>query len=117
MPELPRKTPHPDPRASRRSTRQSSLSDPHDPRRDRDPREPLDGPPARHDPDDDPDAGLPPEPPVEDPIDAPGVGEPARRDPDPHEPPREVGPRLTPGYQPIGRGAAGCQSDKARKVQ
>ena len=53
-------------------------------------REPLEGPPARHDPDDDPDAGLPPDPPVEDPLDAPGVGEPARRDPDPHEPPRQA---------------------------
>jgi hypothetical protein len=90
MPEIQRTTPHSDSCSVRHCTRQSSLSDPHDPRRDRDPREPLDGPPARHEPDDDPDVGLPPEPPIEDPIDAPGVGEPARRDPDPHEPPREA---------------------------
>lgn len=92
MPEIQRTTPHSDSCSSRHCTQQSNLSDPHDPRRDRDPREPLDGPPARHDPDDDPEKGLPPEPPIEDPVDAPGVGEPARRDPDAHEAPRKATP-------------------------
>jgi hypothetical protein len=63
--------------------------DPHDPRRDRDPAEPLDHPNQDepwHDPDESP---LDP-PPVEDPPDAPGEDEPIRRDPDPKEPPRRV---------------------------
>jgi hypothetical protein len=67
-----------------------NASDPHDPRRDRDPREPVDHPP-RDEPWNDPDESPLDQPPVEDPPDAPAVDEPARRDPDPKEPPRQAG--------------------------
>jgi hypothetical protein len=63
--------------------------DPHDPRRDRDPREPVDHP-KRDEPWNDPDESPLDEPPIEDPPDAPEEDEPIRRDPDPKEPPRRV---------------------------
>lgn len=62
--------------------------DPHDPRRDRDPREPDDHP-ARDEPLNDPDESPLEEPPVDEPDDSPSYDEPIRRDPDPKEPPRQ----------------------------
>jgi hypothetical protein len=65
----------------------ASFNDPLDPRRDRDPREPVDSP-KRDEPWNDPDESPLDRPPVDDPDDSPGEGEPARRDPDPKEPAR-----------------------------
>lgn len=65
----------------------ASFSDPLDPRRDRDPREP-DGSPKRDEPWNEPGESPLDQPPVDDPADSPGEGEPARRDPDPQEPAR-----------------------------
>jgi len=62
--------------------------DPHDPRRDRDPSEPVDSPP-RNEPLDDPDESPLEQPPVQDPSEAP-EDEPVRRDPDSKEPPMQV---------------------------
>ncbi len=59
-----------------------------DPRRDRDPSEPVDAP-AQQDPYNDPDSPERDEP-VDEPDDAPSVGEPAWRDPDPGEPKQYV---------------------------
>jgi hypothetical protein len=59
-----------------------------DPRRDRDPQEPVDHPP-QDEPADDPDNPIPGDP-VDEPVDSPGVGEPERRDPDPKEPERRL---------------------------
>jgi hypothetical protein len=62
--------------------------DPHDPRRDRDPSEPVDSP-ARDEPLDDPDESPLEQPPVQDPSEAP-EDEPVRRDPDSKELPMQV---------------------------
>ena len=62
--------------------------DPLDPRRDRDPREPVDLP-KREEPDDDPVEDPLEQPPVRDPGEVP-EDEPVRRDPDPKEPARQV---------------------------
>jgi hypothetical protein len=62
--------------------------DPLDPRRDRDPREPVDEP-KRDEPLNDPDESPLEQPPVGEPGEAP-EGEPRRRDPDPGEPARQV---------------------------
>ena len=62
--------------------------DPYDPRRDRDPREPVDVP-RREEPDDDPFEDPQEPPPVHDPGEVP-EDEPVRRDPDPKEPARQV---------------------------
>ena len=63
--------------------------DSHDPRRDRDPREPDDHP-KREEPVNDPDESPRDQPPVEEPDESPGEDEPVRRDPDPKEPARQV---------------------------
>jgi hypothetical protein len=65
----------------------ASFTDPLDPRRDRDPQEPVDSP-KRDEPWNDPDESPRDQPPIDDPDDSPGTGEPARRDPDPKEPAR-----------------------------
>ena len=62
--------------------------DPLDPRRDRDPREPVDLP-KREEPDDDPVEDPLEQPPIHDPGEVP-EDEPVRRDPDPREPARQV---------------------------
>jgi hypothetical protein len=62
--------------------------DPQDPRRDRDPGEPVDYP-KRDEPMDDPDNPIPDDP-IDEPVDSPSVGEPPRRDPDPKEPERRL---------------------------
>ena len=62
--------------------------DPHDPRRDRDPREPFDNP-AIDEPLNDPDEDPLEKPPMEDPGSIP-EDEPVRRDPEPKEPPMQV---------------------------
>jgi hypothetical protein len=62
--------------------------DPLDPRRDRDPREPTDDP-KREEPEDDPVEDPLEQPPIHDPGEIP-EDEPARRDPDPREPARQV---------------------------
>ena len=51
-----------------------------DPREERDPREPVQGPPI-----DDPNGPVP-EDPIDEPEDNPTEDEPGRRDPEPHEP-------------------------------
>ena len=58
--------------------------DPYDPRRDRDPREPVDVP-KREEPEDDPVEDPLEQPPIHDPGEIP-EDEPVRRDPDPREP-------------------------------
>jgi hypothetical protein len=63
--------------------------DPLDPRRDRDPREPVDHP-VVDEPVNDPGESPLEEPPVGDPPDAPAEDEPVRRDPDPKEPARRL---------------------------
>jgi len=65
-----------------------SAVDPYDPRRDRDPREPVDVP-RREEPDDDPVEDPLEQPPIHDPGEVP-EDEPVRRDPDPREPARQV---------------------------
>jgi len=62
--------------------------DPYDPRRDRDPREPVDVP-KREEPEDDPVEDPLEQPPIHDPGELP-EDEPVRRDPDPREPARQV---------------------------
>jgi hypothetical protein len=66
-----------------------------DPRRDRDPREPEQAPPVE-----DPETGIPGDP-VDDPPDAPPIGEPERRDPPSGEPAWRAAP--TPGPSPAER--------------
>jgi hypothetical protein len=66
------------------------LLPPDDDRRDRDPREPIQPPPVGE-PEETPDE------PVDDPQDAPGHGEPERRNPQPPEPVRHV---ASPGAPP-----------------
>lgn len=65
-------------------------SDPYDPRRDRDPREPVDDAPSRDEPWNDPADSPLDQPPEEDPDESPGQDEPAWRDPEPREPVRQV---------------------------
>jgi hypothetical protein len=65
-----------------------SAVDPYDPRRDRDPREPVDVP-KREEPGDDPVEDPLEQPPIHDPGEVP-EDEPVRRDPDPREPARQV---------------------------
>jgi len=62
--------------------------DPLDPRRDRDPREPVDNP-NREEPIDDPDESPLEQPPIDDPREVP-EDEPVRRDPDSREPTFQV---------------------------
>jgi hypothetical protein len=69
---------------------QDDLPDPHDPREDRDPGEPVDVP-AWEEPVNDPDESPYEQPPEEDPDESPGQDEPERRDPDPREPGWQVG--------------------------
>ena len=64
-----------------------AVQDPHDPRPDRDPSEPVDNP-AIEEPVNEPESPLE-QPPVDDPGDAP-EDEPARHDPDPEAPPMQV---------------------------
>jgi hypothetical protein len=63
-------------------------------RRERDPAEPEEEPGSREPVDEPPD--LPRQPPVEDPFDAPGIGEPDRHDPIPRTPPRGDPPGRPP---------------------
>jgi hypothetical protein len=78
--------------------------EPDDPRRDRDPREPIhDEPPV-----DDPASPIPDDP-VDVPPDNPTTGEPERRDPDPREPAwRDPDPKQPP--REVCRAIAGMQA-------